>query len=130
MAKTTSFALIVTFCCLSHAVLAGDSGESKQFSICMDKSGGVTVEMRNCIGTEIRLQEARLNKAYKDVMAQLSPDRKKQLQDAQRLWIKYREANCSFYADPDGGSMATVDSGDCYMSATTARANELERFKN
>ena len=62
-------------------------------------------------------------------MAQLSPARKKQLQDAQRAWIKYRDANCNFYADPDGGTMATVNANDCFMSATEARAKELEGFK-
>lgn len=95
----------------------------------MDKSGGVTVDMLDCIGTETKRQDARLNKAYKEVMPQLSPARKKELQDAQRAWIKYRDANCNFYADPDGGTIATVNSNDCFMSATASRAKELEGFK-
>ena len=95
----------------------------------MDKSGGVTVDMLNCISAETELQDARLNKAYKEVMAQLSPVRKKQLKDAQRAWLKYRDANCNFYADEDGGSMATIASNDCFLSATASRARELEGFK-
>jgi uncharacterized protein YecT (DUF1311 family) len=61
-------------------------------------------------------------------MANLSPERKKQLQEAQRLWIKYRNANCHFYADPEGGTAASVSSADCYMTATAARSKELESF--
>ena len=119
----------LTLCCLSQTAAADDVGLSKQFSACMDKSGGVTVDMLYCIGAETKRQDARLNKAYKEVMHQLSPARKKELQDAQRAWIKYRDANCNFYADPDGGTMATVSSNDCFMSATASRAKELEGFK-
>ena len=59
--------------------------------------------MLNCNAAEIELQDARLNKAYKEVMSQLSESRKKELRDAQRAWIKYRDANCKFYADAEGG---------------------------
>ncbi len=120
---------VMAFCCLAQTAAADDAGLSKQFSTCMDKSGGVTVDMLDCIGAETKRQDVRLNKAYKEVMPQLSPARKKQLQDAQRAWIKYRDANCNFYADPDGGTMATVSSSYCFMSATASRAKELEGFK-
>jgi len=112
----------------NQAVLAG-SGPSKQYSACMDASGGVTVVMLDCITTETEHQDSRLNRAYKDVMDQLSTERKQQLRQAQRLWIKYRDANCGFYADPDGGTLASVSASDCIRSETTARANELEGFK-
>jgi uncharacterized protein YecT (DUF1311 family) len=92
----------------------------------MDRSGGVTAAMLDCIGAETKSQDQRLNKVYREVMAQLPAARKKQLQDAQRAWIKYRDANCGFYADPDGGTMATVLASDCFMSATAVRADELE----
>ncbi len=163
---------------------AEDIGLSKQYSTCMDKAGGITANMLDCIGAETQRQDARLNRAYKDVMAQLSAARKKQLQEAQRAWIRYRrlsdlgivgcklsaaahfspsfcpiarllgcksgkncarwgqfslstpqvrqpprDANCGFYADPDGGTLATVNGNDCFMSATAARAKALEGFK-
>lgn len=120
----------LALCFLSQIASAGDVGLTKQFSACMDKSDGVTVDMINCIGAETKRQDARLNKAYKEVMAQLSPPRKKLLQDVQRSWIKYRDANCNFYADPDGGTKATVSANDCLMSATAVRAKELEGFKD
>jgi len=69
---------------------AEDVGLSKQYSTCMDKAGGITANMLGCIGAETQRQDARLNRAYKDVMAQLSAARKKQLQEAQRAWIRYR----------------------------------------
>lgn len=120
----------IALCCFSQLAVAANDGLSKQFSTCIDKSGGVTHAMLDCIATETKAQDVRLNKAYKELMAQLTPERKKQLQEAQRAWLKYRDANCGFYADPDGGSLATVNSNDCFMTATASRAKELEGFKN
>jgi len=95
----------------------------------MDKSNGVTVDMMDCIGAETTKQDARLNKAYKEVMAELEPARKKSLQAAQRAWLKFRDANCGFYADPEGGSLAAIEGNSCFMTATASRAKELEGFR-
>ncbi len=112
----------------SGIAVADDSLLTKQFSVCMDNSGGVTVAMLDCIGAETTTQDARLNGAYKKLGAQLTPARKKQLVAAQRLWIQYRDANCGFYADPDGGTLATVSASDCVLQATASRAKELENL--
>ncbi len=94
----------------------------------MDKSGGVTSAMLDWITTELQRQDARLNKAYKAAMAPLSAPRKKQLLAAQRAWLAFRDANCPFYADPEGGSVAAVVANDCVLSATANRALELENL--
>ena len=65
------------------------------------------------------------NRNYKALMAELTPARKKQLQTAQRLWLQYRDANCHFYADPDGGTAAGVAAADCVLQMTAHRAREL-----
>lgn len=107
---------------------AQDGNLTKQFAACMDKSGGVTMDMIECIGAETQRQDTRLNKAYKALTASVTPERKKQLQDAQRAWIKFRDNNCGFYYDPDGGSMARVSANDCMMTMTANRAKELENI--
>ena len=129
MISNKLFVLGLMMGCISQTASANDVGLTQQFSICIDRSNGVTAEMLDCIGVETKRQDVRLNKAYKDVMASLTPARKKQLQEVQRVWIKYRDVNCNFYADPDGGTIATVNSNDCFMSATASRAKELEGFK-
>ena len=60
--------------------------------------------MLDCVGAEAKRQDKRLNDAYKKLMNELKRERKRQLQEAQRLWIKYIEVNCNFYLDPDGGT--------------------------
>lgn len=98
---------------------------SASFDACMDKSGGVTVEMHTCISAEHTRQDQQLNRNYRALMAELTPERKKQLQTAQRLWLQYRDANCNFYADPDGGTAAGVAAADCVLQMTAGRAREL-----
>lgn len=111
---------------LPFAAQAQTASLSKQFSACMDKSGGVTMDMIECIGVETQRQDARLNKAYKALMGGLKAERKKELQEAQRAWIKFRDTNCGFYYDPDGGSLARVQANNCMMTMTANRAGELE----
>jgi len=118
--------MFLTLTCISQIALAQDIGLTKQFSKCMESSNGVTINMLECIDAETKRQDLRINKAYKTVMDQLTPERKKQLQQAQRAWITYRDANCQFYFDPDGGSLARVSANDCFMSATATRSKELE----
>ncbi len=121
--------LVATVLTLGWSSLSVAQDLSKTYSNCMDQSGGVTVEMLNCIGSETEHQDALLNQAYRDVMAELSPERKTELRNAQRAWIKYRDLNCEFYADPDGGTMASLQSNSCFMTMTASRARELRGFQ-
>lgn len=129
MKTLLSFFAVLTLACAPLAASASDAGQSRQHAACMDKSGNTTMGMIECITEETRRQDARLNKAYKALMADLPPARQAQLQQVQRAWIKYRDANCGFYDDPDGGTLARVSANDCMMSATTRRAQELESFR-
>jgi len=102
---------------------------SSQFDACMDKSGGVTVNILNCIDAETQKQDKKLNTMYQNVMKLLTNKRKEELKKTQQLWIKYRDANCGFYADPEGGTMASILGANCVMDMTAQRAKELEDFQ-
>jgi uncharacterized protein YecT (DUF1311 family) len=122
--KCTLVDLILTY---GPTAYSADAGLSKKYSSCMNKSVS-TQDMVECIDSEYKAQDARLNNAYKLLQKNLSADREKQLLEAQRLWIKYREANCSFYYDPNGGNMARLSANDCMMMSTAMRAKELENL--
>ena len=126
MISSINLILLLSLFSISPIVAAQDIGLTKQFSNCMDKSNGVTSSMIDCLESESKRQGTRLNKAYKELSNQLSPQRKKQLEIAQGAWVTYRDENCEFYDDPEGGTMATVNANDCFMSATATRAKELE----
>jgi uncharacterized protein YecT (DUF1311 family) len=112
------------------AVAAADNEMSQEYLTCIDKSNGVTSEMLDCISAELMRQDTRLNENYKRLMSKLSAKRKEGLREAQRAWVKFRDANCGFYYDPDGGSAARLASNNCILSATANRATELKELTN
>ena len=115
---------------LNQPAFAANAEFNPEFSSCMDQSSGVTVNMIDCIGQEHERQDARLNRVYNELMGTLPAERKNALRDAQRAWLKYREANCHFYDDPNGGSIARVQANDCFMTETAKRAKELEDIRS
>ena len=125
---TLSLAWALAAVTLPLAAQAQEAKLTRQFSVCMDKAEGVTQNMVECIDAETKRQDARLNKAYKALVADLNPERKKQLLEAQRAWLKFRDTNCAFYYDPEGGTIARVQAVDCLMTMTANRATELENF--
>jgi uncharacterized protein YecT (DUF1311 family) len=105
---------------------AADREMTKEYLTCLDKAGGVTSEMIACMGAETKRQDARLNEQYSKLSSRLSANRRKALLEAQRAWIRFRDANCRFYYDPDGGSSARLAADECLLNATADRAAELK----
>jgi uncharacterized protein YecT (DUF1311 family) len=112
----------------AHASPLTPADTSKAYAACMDQSGGVTSEMEDCISGEFELQDRRLNRSYKALMASI-PEKRLELRDAQRKWIAFRDANCGFYYDAEGGSAARLVSKACVVILTADRAHELETLK-
>jgi uncharacterized protein YecT (DUF1311 family) len=103
-------------------------GYSESYNKCMESSGGVTVEMNNCINQEYGLQDASLNKVYKEKMALLDNDKKSELKSKQREWIKIRDKECNEKtknAGAEGGTSEIIILNDCLLEKTTIRVNEL-----
>lgn len=126
--KTVLMALLAGLPFVATPALASEPELSQRYTSCMESADGVTIDMHACIAAEHERQDGRLNRAYKQLTSQLTPARKAQLVTAQRLWVQYREADCSFYADPDGGTQANLEGASCELSATARRAEELESF--
>ena len=129
--RTKEGLLIVLALVLSTPALsAADSDMTQEYLTCMDKSKGVTSEMIDCMSAETARQDARLNENYKRLMSKVSAKRKKTLLEAQRAWIRFRDLNCEFYYDPDGGTAARLAGNDCFLQATADRAKELKNLTN
>ncbi len=103
---------------------------SADFDRCLDRSGGATYAINRCISAEIRYQDSMLNYHYRELMLRLGPVKKEELKRAQRLWIKYRDANCGFCVGLSGGTIDSTTSADCRMEMTAQRALELKEFLN
>lgn len=92
--------------------------------------GQSTYGMIDCIGKEVAVHDARLNRAYQAALMRLErPRQKAALQKAQRAWIAFRDADCAAYVDEDWGSLARVEANQCMLDHTRQRADELERYR-
>ena len=118
----TAFVASTLFLALCTTASAADNPALKK---CMD-SANTTADMVNCNAKEAKVQDARLNRAYKTALAAQEGARKQQLQDVQRLWIKYRDANCVFAGSATGGTIDQVNGSGCVLDMTQTRAQELE----
>lgn len=121
--------LLVLLCALVTPGRANAEAEfSRDYHRCIDESGGADFRMTACSEAESQRQDAAMTATYRAVMRTLSEPRRLALRDAQRLWIRFRDANCGFYGDPDGGTAARVAASGCIMSMTAERAAELLLF--
>lgn len=90
----------------------------------------------NCIA-ELQLTAAdkRLNETYKKLQQNLLPDGpnnhpKKALIEAQRAWIKYRDASCEFVGEITGAASTWKSAKfvECQAEMTEKRTSELEKL--
>lgn len=97
-----------------------------------------TVDMNTCAKQVQEKTEKELNVVYKKVMESLSrPDTeydkpseaKAALRNAQRAWIKFREADCkAVYIQNQGGTIRTLAHLNCMQSRAEQRIKELNDF--
>lgn len=99
---------------------------SSSYTQCMDKASS-TLAMGACIQAETKLQDERLNRVYKQLMAKLEGQQQKDLREVQRSWIKYRDGNCAFHGTLSSGSLYRIEGAMCTMDMSKDRAAELER---
>ncbi|WP_446731430.1 lysozyme inhibitor LprI family protein [Pseudomonas sp. PSKL.D1] len=99
---------------------------SPAYTECMDKASS-TMAMSVCIQAETKLQDERLNRVYKQLMAKLDAGQQKSLRDVQRQWMSYRDGNCKFHVQASGGTMAQLEGVMCVLDMTRERASELQR---
>ncbi|WP_339531105.1 lysozyme inhibitor LprI family protein [Pseudomonas mucidolens] len=123
--KAQTLAISALLLALCGTASAADSSPTLQK--CMDNAN-TTVAMVGCNTRETKVQDKRLNSAYKAAMAAQEGARKQQLQDVQRLWIKYRDANCAFAGSASGGSIDQINGSGCLLDMTQTRAEELENL--
>jgi uncharacterized protein YecT (DUF1311 family) len=84
-----------------------------------------TQGMVECIAAQTEDGDPRLNAAYGALMKQHSGERRTALRDVQRLWMRYRDTNCGFYAAAEG-TISRIAAAECLRVMTATRALELE----
>jgi len=96
----------------------------------MNSSGGVTVEIHDCISAEYDRQDTRLNETYKAIMAKLPAAEKIKLRETDRTWLKAVKNRCASAGDDnEGGTLQTLEIADCFLTETAKRADALAKYE-
>jgi uncharacterized protein YecT (DUF1311 family) len=119
--------------CLKQA--AGEPG-LKQMAACIgivadpcpDAPGANTGSIVACQMREQKIWDGYLNQWYGEAEKRLADDKAAQaaLKEAQRSWIAFRDAKCGYWQKLyEGGTFASVVTGDCMRVETGRRALEM-----
>jgi uncharacterized protein YecT (DUF1311 family) len=80
--------------------------------------------MNQCAGRNFDVADGELNRLYKQAVMRLAGDEKTigLMRDAQRAWIGFRDAECTFAASGvDGGSIYPMIYYGCVQAVTETR---------
>ena len=121
--------LITLFCLVPFCAFAESKYETmrqKQNS-CGELSSYRLLD--GCYSDLLDESDALLNKEYSELIGYLKGVNKANLVDAQRKWIKFRDADCLF-SDPreEDGSIASANKSACLADRTIERLNHLEQY--
>jgi len=97
------------------AALAQGKGE--------DCDGG-TLQIVKCMEAQRAYWDKKLDEAYKQALKDSDPGQADYLRLAERAWIKYRDANCTYYHQGQG-SISQVNAAWCMRDMTEQRYKEL-----
>jgi uncharacterized protein YecT (DUF1311 family) len=87
--------------------------------------------LNECADAAFKKSDKKLNELYKQIETRLNDDAdtKNLLVQAQRDWIKFRDAECSFQtAEAVGGSMMPMLTAQCAESLTQSRVKDFEGY--
>ncbi len=87
----------------------------------------VTSDLVSCLSTAKDASDAKLNSVYQSIRKRLEGEDSSRLVEAQRIWIKYRDANCSAErALYEGGTAKYPAFLACVEAMTRTRTKELQ----
>lgn len=90
-------------------------------------------DLNECADAAFKKSDKKLNELYKQIEARLKDDAdtRKLLVQAQRDWVKFRDAECSFQtAEAAGGSMMLMLVAQCMDILTQSRIKNFQGYLN
>ena len=113
---------------LFAVMLAASASPQQDLKRCYDEARS-TYAMRQCNAEEFRIYDQALNESYRQLMQRLDPTERRNLREAQRAWIRYRDAECRFEGFAmRGGTGEALLVGECLAEMTQRRAGELRKI--
>lgn len=125
--KKGVISILVVFCFLLG--LAALAQKRRVQRLPCEKTAVTQLEMNNCAHQEYVKADAEMNRVYKQLMSVLTADQAKdqtKLREAQRAWVKYRDANCESESSlNEGGTIYPMVYDFCLASMTEERTKRL-----
>lgn len=104
-------------------------GISDAFFACVDKAGLDQSLIGLCIKSERQRQDARLNKAYGQLMGRLDEKTKTSVKAAERAWLDFNDKSVTAETAIGGtNKVANVDVANTELFRYCERANTLEDY--
>lgn len=88
-------------------------------------------DMNQCAGRQNQAADKELNTLYQQISQRLKerPQSQKQLINAQRAWVAFRDAECTFSASAvQGGSVYPLIYSNCTTDLTKARVQTFKTY--
>lgn len=103
--------------CVSSGVLAND---------CANEAGGAAIAA--CFSARYSAADKELNRFYNSALSELSDSEKQKLVEAQRAWIKYRDAGVALVIEinKDARSYGSIVAGDYKATIVEKRVQEFK----
>lgn len=121
--------MIRTFCIAALLLAAPAVLGAQEREFCPE--GRTQADLTACAAEELARADTRLNERYQQLLRELAPEpnRVEALREAQRAWIRFRDAECDYEASAfEGGSMQPMVDALCVAQLTQDRADDFQRM--
>jgi uncharacterized protein YecT (DUF1311 family) len=127
--------LFIALLAISFVSVAEDNKFSADYDKCMNKAGpaGDFSGMVSCMQNEFNTQDIALNKAYKSAISRLNKEMSGNLQEAQREWIKYRDANFKLLESKSNyvsDVIVVLEANEWLLNLTASRTKEIDSLSS
>jgi uncharacterized protein YecT (DUF1311 family) len=120
--------MIRTLCLAALLLVLIPDALRAQPSECMDEAR-TQLDMNACAADELGLADSVLNVVYRQVVAEMDTAQLSFLREAQRAWIRLRDADCGLEAaEFEGGSIRPMMEMMCLARETRRRTAHLRRL--
>lgn len=93
--------------------------------------GRTQLDMNACAADEWAVADSVLNDTYQAVIRIIEPERVEALREAQRAWVRFRDAECEFQASQfGGGSIVPMVELLCRADLTRKRIADFDAVLN
>ncbi|WP_426700976.1 lysozyme inhibitor LprI family protein [Rhodanobacter sp. Col0626] len=108
---------------------AGVEGLSQAYLSCQKSAGEKLLASDACMTSELKYQDARLNKTYKALLGVLKPESKKALVEAERSWLQSQSKDENFESTLYGDTQVeNAQQLENKLFRLCARANALDKY--